>query len=116
MTQRLFAGVYLDEDVSVLVADVLNSRGFIVETARDAGTLGQTDKVQLEYAATNELALVTHNRRDFEALHHDYATRQQSHWGIVIAARRRPYEIARRLLRLLDAFTADELKDQLIYL
>jgi hypothetical protein len=34
---KLFAELYLDEDVSVLVAALLRARGFDVITARDEG-------------------------------------------------------------------------------
>jgi hypothetical protein len=47
---RLFAGVYLDEDVSVLVADLVRARGFEAITPRDSGHLGRTDIEQLRYA------------------------------------------------------------------
>ncbi len=50
----LFASVYLDEDVSVMVADLLRARGFQTVTARDAGQLGQTDSSQLEYSAVRD--------------------------------------------------------------
>jgi len=41
-TERLFIELYLDEDVSVLLADLLKARGFNVETARDANLLSKT--------------------------------------------------------------------------
>jgi hypothetical protein len=40
---KLFAELYLDEDMSALVATLLATRGFGVLTARDAGMLGQDD-------------------------------------------------------------------------
>ena len=64
--------VYLDEDVSVVVANMLEARGFSVLTTRDAVRLGATDIEQLEYAARHGKTLVTHNRVDFEELHRRY--------------------------------------------
>jgi hypothetical protein len=47
---NIFIHVYLDEDVDVLVAALLRSRGFEATTAHQAGQLGKTDAEQLEYA------------------------------------------------------------------
>lgn len=40
---KLFAELYLDEDVSVLVAALLRARRFSATTARDEGMLRQSD-------------------------------------------------------------------------
>lgn len=113
---RLFAEVYLDEDVSVLVADLLRARGFQAVTTRDVGQLGQTDAAQLEYATNQGMVFLTHNRVDFEALHRQYLADGNFHWGVIVAARRRPYQILANLLRLLNRMTADELRAQLLYI
>jgi hypothetical protein len=34
---RLFIALYLDEDVSVLVAELLRARGFTTQTTQEAG-------------------------------------------------------------------------------
>jgi len=41
---RLFARVYLDEDVDVLVAELLQARGFSTETTQEAGYIGRPDR------------------------------------------------------------------------
>jgi hypothetical protein len=40
---RLFIELFLDQDVSVVVADILQSRGFAATTARQAGQLDRSD-------------------------------------------------------------------------
>lgn len=112
---RLFVDVYLDEDVSVVLADMLKARGFRATTTRDADHLGATDEEQLRYAAGRGMALLTHNRVDFEVLHRRYLVEDRQHWGILIAARRRPGLIAEHMLRLLNRLTADEMRNQLLY-
>ena len=47
---RLFIELYLDEDVSALVAGLLRARGFDVETTHDAGRTASDDAGQLAYA------------------------------------------------------------------
>ena len=66
---KLFATLYTDEDVSVLVANLLRSRGFNVTTSLEQGMLGKSDQDQLIYTAKVDRCLLTHNRVDFERLH-----------------------------------------------
>ena len=113
---RLFAHIYLDEDVDVLTADLLRTRGFHALTTRDAERLGENDAAQLEFAANSGMVLLTHNRADFESLHKLRLADGKGHWGIIIATRRRPHALTANLLRLLDRLTADDFRDQLLYL
>jgi predicted nuclease of predicted toxin-antitoxin system len=113
---KLFVELYLDEDVDVLVADLLRARGFEVTTARESGQLRKSDAEQLAYAVRQRKALLTHNRGDFEALAQTYFQTGQPHYGIIIAVRRLPYEIVRRLLVILNQVTADEFQDQVRYI
>jgi hypothetical protein len=113
---RLFIELYLDEDVSILVAALVRARGFNVLTTRDAGHLHLHDDEQLAYATSRRRTLLTHNRADFEALHQSYLTAGQHHTGIIIAVRHTPYDIVRRLLLILNQVTADGMDDQLRYI
>jgi hypothetical protein len=70
----------------------------------------------LAFATDQQVAILTHNRVDFEALAHLYARQSRSHCGIIIAVRRPPYEIGRRILRLLNRITAEELDNQVLYI
>lgn len=66
---KLFAELYLDEDVSALTAILLRGRGLNVVTALAEHTLGQDDAAQLAHAAALGRCIITHNRLDFEQLH-----------------------------------------------
>jgi predicted nuclease of predicted toxin-antitoxin system len=112
---RLFIEFYLDEDVSVLIADLLRSRGFVATTTHEAGNLGCADYQQLEYATDQRKTLLTHNRADFEGLAQKYFSEGRPHRGIVIAVRRSPNEIVRRLLAILNSVTSDEIENQMRY-
>ena len=70
----IFARVYVDEDVDILVATLLLARGLEATTARDQGMLGKPDPEQLAFAASLERCILTHNRLDFEKLHTNYLT------------------------------------------
>lgn len=113
---RLFLELYADEDVDVLVATLLRSRGFSVATTREAGQNGRSDAEQLAYAVDQQRTLLTHNRVDFEELARQYWDQGHKHYGIIIAVRRPAHAIAQRLLVLLDHVTADEMEDTIRYI
>jgi hypothetical protein len=111
----LFARLYFDEDVSARVAEMLKVRGFDVITTVEAHRLGASDRMQLEFATSQYRTLVTHNRHDFEQLAKDYFETESSHGGILIAVRRPPRGLAKRLLGVLNRLTSDELMNQIVY-
>jgi hypothetical protein len=45
-----------------------------------------------------------------------YADAGKKHYGIILAARHPPYELVRRLMRILNHVTADEMEDQIRYI
>ncbi len=112
----LFIGLYLDEDVNVLVADLIRAKGFDAITARDARQLHATDKEQLAYAVSQQRTLVTHYRTDFEELVQSYFDSEQMHYGVIFAVRRSPQELAQRLLAILNQVTSDEMQNQVRYI
>lgn len=116
MPQRLFVELYLDEDVDVLLADLLKAKGYSALTVRKAGQRGKSDAEQLDFATLHDRALVTHNRRDFEALVQQYFEAGRTHAGVIIAVRRPVHLLAALLLTLLDQITADEMMNQVIYI
>ena len=113
---RLFTALFLDEDVDILVARLLRARAFGVLTTVEAGRRGRDDEAQLAFAAASGYAIVTHNRADYENIARMYLAENRRHAGIIVAVRNPPHEIVRRLLRILDQLTADEMHDQLLYL
>jgi hypothetical protein len=78
---RIFSHLYLDEDVSVLIAALLRPHGFDVLTTREGLNLGQSDSFQLLFATAQRRAILTHNRGDFESLHRSALAEQQSKEG-----------------------------------
>ena len=99
-----------------MVAELLRARGFDALTTRDAGRLGQTDADQLAFAVREERTFLTHNRVDFERFAQEYFETKREHHGMILAVRRSPHEIVRRLLIILNQVTADEMKNQIRYI
>lgn len=112
---KLFATLYIDEDVSVLVATLLQAHGVDVITTRDQKMLGQQDHEQLAFAATQRRCFLTHNRDHFLALHLQYIAEAKRHSGIIIAVKRNAYELAERIGTLFNRMTADEIENQIFF-
>ncbi len=113
----LFIRLYLDEDVSVLVAQLLRPHGFEVCTTLDAHNLGNSDAAQLRYAAEHHCTLLTHNRIDYERLHAEGLRDLRPNAGILIANRRASdFDLARRIMAVLNRFTPEEIANHLLYL
>ena len=113
---RLFIELYFDEDVDVLIAELIRAHGFSVLTTLEANNLRSSDEAQLKFATTQGRIFLTHNRVHFELLAQQYFESGKEHDGIIIAVRRSPYEIMRRLLIILNYVTADEMKNKLRYI
>ncbi len=108
--------LYLDEDVDPLLAIVLVGRGYNVQTTEEAGMRSATDEAQLQWAVGQGRAVVTHNVRDFVALAKKYATSGRAHCGIIVSDQVPLRQLLRRVLRLLDLHSAENLYNQLIWL
>ncbi len=113
---KLFIELYLDEDVSVLLAKILQARGFNAITALDSEMLAKDDPEQLAFAVSQGRCILTHNRKHFEELHSQYMESKLTHSGIIIANRRSVYELLSRILAILNELTADEMVNNLIYI
>ena len=68
------------------------------------------------YAVSQRRAVVTHNRVDFEKQHKKLLENGMNHYGVIIAKRRKDAEVVNKILALLDAVTAEEMKNQLRYI
>jgi predicted nuclease of predicted toxin-antitoxin system len=79
------ADLYANENFPLPAVRELRVLGHDVLTSRDAGTANQRvpDPDVLQYATTNNRAVLTHNRGDFKRLHRV----SPQHAGIVICTR-----------------------------
>ena len=112
--ERLFIALYTDEDVTDRLVTELRDRGFEAASAAEWGTLGRTDEEQLAHATERGYALLTFNRDDFVALARRWYNEGREHAGIVISeqiGRRQLGELLRRVLSLIDAVPADEMRN-----
>ena len=78
--------VYLDEDLSPVIAARLRKHGIDATTAQEVGNVQLDDRAQLAYAAREGRAIVTANVIDFIELAHAAVATNSEHAGIVLVA------------------------------
>ena len=76
--------VYLDEDLSPVIAALLRKHGMDATTAQEVGNIQLDDRAQLAYAAREGRAIVTANVIDFIRLAHEAIATNSEHAGIVL--------------------------------
>ena len=108
--------LYLDEDVHTFIADAVRRRGWEALTTEAAGRRGVTDVDQLVFATVRGSAILTYNISDFPNLHAELLARRESHAGIIIGTQTDPRRNIRALLNLLSAASAEDMRDNLVYL
>jgi uncharacterized protein (DUF433 family)/predicted nuclease of predicted toxin-antitoxin system len=116
--ETLFARLYIDRHIVRRLADDLRGRGFDVLTTKEAGLDTPTDEEQLTFAVAEGRAILTFNIRDFAQLHTQWLAEGRFHAGIIVSGqlgRRQNGLLLERTLRVLDHFTADELKSNIVH-
>jgi hypothetical protein len=116
---RLFVALYTDEDVTADLAPAPRRRGYTVQSTAEAANLGISDEAQLSFAAERGMALLTYNAQDFITLARACYRDGREHAGIVISkqmSQRRFRELLRRVLRLLNGLTAEEMYNHIVFL
>ena len=99
------ARLYSDEQYPVAVVKILRTLGHDVLTVQEAGNAGLKipDDLVLEFATSNERAVLTLNRQDFIRLHR----LQPNHSGIITCTNDRNWE--RLASRIDDAIAAEDI-------
>ena len=80
--------LYLDENLSPRIAELLRARGLDATSAHEAGNTQLTDAAQLRYAADQARAIVTCDAADFVALATEMIAANVDHAGIVLVSSR----------------------------
>lgn len=76
--------VYLDEDLSPVIARILRQKGVDGASAHEVGNVQLDDRAQLAYATREGRAIVTANVVDFLALAHVAVATNTEHAGIIL--------------------------------
>jgi predicted nuclease of predicted toxin-antitoxin system len=119
MSERLFAGIYVDADLTPRIVSALRQRNYECGSALEDGLREATDEQILARATELDLVLLTNNDCHFSALAQKWADEGRQHAGILISEQYRNRQIGeflRRLLRFLDSVTAEEMRGAVRYL
>lgn len=108
--------VYMDEDVTKVVAEALKRRGFNASTTAQHGNFELDDEEQLKFATSLGAVLLTHNVKDFPRIHYQFLEQGLSHKGIIVAKQVSVGEIVQRFLRLAAKLSAADMENRLEYL
>jgi hypothetical protein len=110
---------YFDEDSqSAALIKSLRTRGVDVLSSWDAGMHQRLDEDHLLFATSQNRVLYGFNVGDYQQLHTQFLTQGRSHAGIVLA-KQQVYSVGeqmRRLLRIVGAKSAEEMRDQIEFL
>jgi hypothetical protein len=106
---RLFIAFYTDADVDQELARQLRRRGFDAISAREMNNYLLTDREQLEFAIGKHRTILSYNIEDWIPLYDEYWHAGKKHYGIIVSEQIPLGELMRRVLRLLDTITADEM-------
>jgi hypothetical protein len=111
--------LYLDEDAQRgSLVKALRERGVDAETANEAGLRNIADAQHLAYATAQGRVLYSFNVGDYNRLHAEYLSRNETHAGIILAQQQRysTGEQLRRLLRIVNMKTAGQMRNNLEFL
>ncbi len=98
--------IYLDEDLSPKIAQILRRSRIDALSAHETGMLEVGDLEQLEFAAREKRCLVTRNRDDFIRLTVQFFNEHRPHNGVLIIPHTIPGDQFNRIVGLLKAFAS----------
>ncbi|MGH9939534.1 MAG: DUF5615 family PIN-like protein [Blastocatellia bacterium] len=111
--------LYFDEDaLHRRLKQAMRERGVDILTADEAGMRERDDTDHLDFATAQGRVLYSFNMGDFCGIHTEYIVSDKSHAGIILAPQQR-YSVGeqmRRLTRIVNARTAEQMIDQLEFL
>ncbi len=111
--------LYLDEDSQrKVLVQALRQHGIDVLTSSEANQNSKSDADQLAFAASRGRTVFTYNVGDFIVLHTEYINEGKNHAGIIIGDQGRfgIGEEIRRILRIIEAKSAEEMRNNIEYL
>ena len=111
--------LHLDEDADAhALLNALRQRGLDVSSSRELALLQCSDEKQLAWASEQGRAIYTYNASDFCHLHSEFIRHGRHHAGIIIGDQQvlSIGEETRRLLKISDARTVADMRDNLEFL
>ena len=107
----LFIRLYLDADVNVRLAHLLREAGFDCVSARELGHHVMSDEAILAWATAANRTVMTFNIHDYVDLVRSWWFANRSHSGVIGSKQMPIGELHRRVLRLLNEVTPEEMSN-----
>lgn len=95
----------------IITASPSRRRGFDAISAYEADHAALDDDDQLKYAAGQRRAVLTCNAKHFEPLFEGWWQAGRKHCGVIVSEQMPIGEMLRRVLRLLNTVSADEMEN-----
>lgn len=108
--------LFLDEHIWQELTERLSEKGFDALHIYNVDRGGFPDDTQLEFAAQQGRAILTYNTKDFLPLAELWYEAGRDHAGIIVSTQLEHGELLRRVLKLLDSVSADEMMNRVRYL
>ncbi|MEK7276482.1 MAG: DUF5615 family PIN-like protein [Chloroflexota bacterium] len=108
--------LFLDEHIWRGLTEALRKRGYDAIAVEDVGKKGEDDEPLLVFATTQGRAILTYNISDFSPLAKVWYEAGRDHAGIILSKNLEKGELLRRVTKLLETVTAEEMKNAVRYL
>ena len=115
-TGKNFPKLLLDEQIWKYLASLLREQGFDVIHVNEVDLDATPDEKIMAYAVEKHRAVVTFNVRDYVPLAVQYFEDGKEHYGVVVSKELSRGELQKRVTKLLESVTAEELMNAVRYL
>lgn len=106
----------LDEHIWAYLANILCEQGFDVIHVCEVGLDATPDNEILQYAVSKHRAVLTFNIKDYIPLAIQYFEDGKEHYGVVVSDEILQGELQKRVTKLLQSISADELMNTIRFL
>ena len=106
----------LDEHIWAYLAKILREQGFDVIHVNEVNLVATPDDKIMQYAVGEHRAVVTFNIKHYIPLTIQYFEDGKEHYGVVVSKQLSQGELQRRVIKLLESVTAEELMNAVRYL
>jgi predicted nuclease of predicted toxin-antitoxin system len=106
----------LDEHIWLYLAALLRAQGYEVTHVNEVDLMSTPDDKIMEYAVSKKMAVVTFDMKDYIPLTIQYVNDGKEHYGVVLSKELSHGELKRRVTKLLESVTAEELMNMVKYL
>jgi molybdate-binding protein len=106
----------LDEHIWAYLAKLLREQGFDVIHVTEVDLIATPDDEIMAYAVGEHRAVVTFNIKHYIPLSIQYFEDGKEHYGVVVSKELSQGELQRRVIKLLENVTAEELVNAVRYL